>query len=108
MMSPASKARRAIRKEGKMPRVVVTAEVENLEKWEKSFRTHGDLFRQMGVSRMEFATGPGKRVAVCGDTANLDAYMKIFNSPATAEAMASDGVKRETVETFVLDKEVTT
>jgi len=82
--------------------------VENLEKWEKSFRTHTDLFRQMGVSRMEFATGPGNRVAVCGDTANLDAYMKIFNSPATAEAMASDGVKRETVQTFVLDKEVTT
>jgi hypothetical protein len=45
---------------------------------------------------------------VCGDTTNLDAYMKIFNSPATAEAMASDGVKRETVQTFVLDKEVTT
>jgi hypothetical protein len=91
-----------------MPRVIVTAEVENTEKWEKSFRTHGDLFRQMGVSRMEFATGPGNRVAVCGETANLDAYMKIFNSPATAEAMASDGVKRETVQTFVLDKEVTT
>ena len=47
-----------------MPRVVVTAEVENLEKWEKSFRTHGDLFRQMGVSRMEFATGP--RQPSCG------------------------------------------
>ncbi len=31
--------------------------------------------------------------------------MKGMDSPATAEAMASDGVKRETVKVFVLDKE---
>ena len=62
--------------------------------------THGDLFRQMGIARMEFATGPGNRIAVSGETNNLDAYMKIYNSPATAEAMAFDGVKRETVQMF--------
>jgi hypothetical protein len=89
-----------------MPRVVVTAEVESLDKWERGFRTHGDLFRQMGISRMEFATGPGNRIAVSGDTNNLDTYMKIYNSPATAEAMAFDGIKRETVQMFVLDKEL--
>jgi len=55
---------------------------------------------------MEFATGPGNRIAVSGETNNLDAYMKVFNSPATAEAMAFDGVKRETVQMFVLDKEL--
>ena len=37
---------------------------------------------------------------------NLDAFKKAMESPATAEAMAFDGVKRETVKTFVLDKEV--
>ena len=89
-----------------MPRVLVIAEVENLEKWENGFRTHGDLFKQMGVSTMEFGTGEGNRVAVCGETTNMDAYMKVFNSPATAAAMASDGVKRETVQMFVLDKAV--
>jgi hypothetical protein len=31
--------------------------------------------------------------------------MKIIDSPSTAEAMAFDGVKRETVKVFVLDKE---
>ena len=50
------------------------------------------------------ATVTGNRVAVCGETTDLDAYMKIFNSPATADAMAIDGVKRETVQIFVLDK----
>lgn len=89
-----------------MPRIVLTAEVNNLDTWEKGFRTHGELFKQMGVSTMEYATIAGNRVAVCGETADLGAYMKILNSPATAEAMAVDGVKRETVQVFVLDKTV--
>jgi len=32
-------------------------------------------------------------------------YFEVLESKATAEAMAQDGVKRETVKTFVLDKE---
>jgi hypothetical protein len=88
-----------------MPKVLVTADVEDLGKWEKGFRTHGDLFKQMGVSTMEFGA-EGNRVAVCGETSDLDAYMKIFNSPETAAAMANDGVKRETVRVIVLDKSV--
>ena len=90
-----------------MPRVLVVAEVENLDTWEKGFRSHADLFKQMGVRTMEYATVTGNRVAVCGETSDLDAYMKIFNSPATADAMKADGVKRDTVQTFVLDKELT-
>jgi hypothetical protein len=87
-----------------MPRVLITAEVDNLGAWEKGFRTHGALFKQMGVSKMEYATVAANRVAVCGETNDLEAYMKVFDSPATAEAMAADGVKRETVQMFVLDK----
>ena len=89
-----------------MPKVVVTAQIEDPDKWEKGFRTHGDLFRQMAISKMEFATTEGNRIAVSGETTNLDAYMKVFNSQATAEAMALDGIKRETVKMFVLDKEL--
>ena len=88
-----------------MPRVIVLADVNDGAAWEKTFRTHGDLFKQMGVSTMEYAID-GNRVAVCGETSDLEAYMKIMNSPATAEAMAADGVKRETVRTLVLDKAV--
>ena len=60
----------------------------------------------MGVSHMEYGTTEGNRIAVCGETGNLDAYMKVFNSQATADAMAVDGVKRQTVRLFVLDKVV--
>jgi hypothetical protein len=90
-----------------MPKVVVTAQVEDPVKWEESFRTHGDLFRSQSVTKpISFATIEGNHVAVCLEPDDLDTCMKALNSPATAEAMAVDGVKRETVKVFVLDKEL--
>jgi len=89
-----------------MARVVVTAQVEDAVKWEKSFRTHGDLFRSQTVTKpINFAIIEGNMVAVCAEPDNLDTFMKILSSSATADAMAADGVKRETVKVFVLDKE---
>jgi hypothetical protein len=90
-----------------MPKVVVTAQVEDPVKWEKNFKTHGSLFRSQTVTRpVSFATIEGNHVAVCLEPDDLDTCMKILDSPATAEAMAFDGVKRETVKVFVLDKEL--
>ena len=90
-----------------MPKVVITAQVEDLVKWEKGFRTHGNLFRSQTVTKpMHFATVSGNQVAICAEPDNLGTFMKIMDSPATAEAMAFDGVKRETVRIFVLDKEM--
>ncbi len=88
-----------------MTKIVVTAEVEDSAKWEEGFRTHGDLFRSQTVSRVDFATIEGNEVAVCVEPEDLDKFMEIFESPATAEAMAFDGVKRETVKVYVMDKE---
>ena len=90
-----------------MPKVVVTAQVEDPVKWEKNFRTHGALFKSQTVTTpVRFATTDGNHVAVCLEPDDLDTCMKILASPATAEAMAFDGVKKETVKVFVLDKEL--
>ncbi len=90
-----------------MPKVVITAQVEDLVKWEKGFRTHGNLFRSQTVTRpIDFATIAGNEVAVCAEPDDLAAFMRIMDSPAVAEAMANDGVKRETVKMFVLDKQL--
>ena len=35
---------------------------------------------------------------------DLDTFMEVFQSPATADAMKYDGAKRDTVLAFVLDK----
>ena len=85
-------------------RVVIIAEVEDPKKWEKGFRSHADLFRSQTVKKpIDFAI-VGNKVAVCMRPRDLDTFMEIFQSPATADAMKADGVKRETVQTFVLDK----
>ena len=33
-----------------MPKVVITAEVEDTAKWEQGFRSHGDLFRSQTIT----------------------------------------------------------
>jgi hypothetical protein len=89
-----------------MPKVVITAQVEDRVQWERGFRTHGDMFRNQTISKpIDFGTIEGNQVAVCLEPDNLDTFLKNLDSPATAEAMAFDGVKRDTVKVFVLDKE---
>ncbi len=89
-----------------MPKIVVTAQVKDPVKWEEGFRTHGDLFKSQTVTRpINIATIEGNEVAVCFEPDDLDTFLKILDSPATAEAMEFDGVKRETVKVFVLDKQ---
>ncbi len=44
-------------------------------------------------------------VALLAETDNLDVFLEVLGSPATAEAMALDGVNRDTVKLFALDEE---
>ena len=91
-----------------MARIIVTAEVEDLEKWEAGFRTHGDLFKRQTVSTpIGIGSKPGNQVALYMEPENLDAFMELFEAPDTAEAMAFDGVKRDTVRLYVLDRDFT-
>ena len=89
-----------------MPKVVVTAQVEDPVKWEKNFRTTVASSGVKPSTNPEFATVEDNHVAVCLEPDDLDTCMKILDSPATVEAMTFDGVKRETVKVFVLDKEL--
>lgn len=91
-----------------MQRIIVTAQVQDYAKWEKGFRTHGELLRTMSSSRtVRFGTTGDNTVAVYSEVEDVAKYMEILKSDATAQAMASDGVKRDTVKVFVLDKEFT-
>jgi hypothetical protein len=89
-----------------MAKVLIMAHVENSVKWEAGFRSHADLFRTMSITTQEFTTTPNNEVAICSDTSDLPKYMEVLKSQATTDAMSSDGVKRDTVKIFVLDKEV--
>lgn len=88
-----------------MPKVIVTAQVQDPVKWEAGFRTHGDLFRRMKVRDAMHYAIKGNEISVFADTEDLAAFMQVMESQATADAMAFDGVKRETVKLIVFDKE---
>ena len=87
-----------------MATVVVTADVEDAAKWEEGFRTHGNLFRDQTVKKIDFAVTGENQVALSFKVKDLDTYMKLMESDATAQAMNYDGVKRDTVKIYVLDK----
>jgi carotenoid cleavage dioxygenase-like enzyme len=89
-----------------MPKVVLTCQIQDPIKWEAGFRTHGDVFRTYNLQAPVNFSVTGNEVVLCMEPADLGAFKKAMESPATAEAMAFDGVKRETVKMFVLDKEV--
>lgn len=87
-----------------MATVLITCQVEDAEKWEERFRTHGELFRRQTVTNVDIGIRENNRVACVFQVDDLDTYMGILDSPETAEAMENDGVKRETVEISVLDR----
>ncbi len=89
-----------------MPRVIITAQVEDSKKWEELFRTHGDLAREETATAIHFSATDNNEVAIYQEVENLNKYFEVLESAATAEAMAGDGVKRDTVKIFVLDKEL--
>lgn len=86
-------------------RVVVIAGVADTAKWEQGFRTHGDLLSSMSISKSHYAmNNDSNRIAVFNEPESLDQFMNVMESQATADAMEFDGIDRDTVEVFVLDK----
>ncbi len=89
-----------------MARILITAQVEDATEWEKGFRTHGGLFKDQTVTTIDFTATEDNEVGILFEADNLDTYMGLLESPATEEAMKNDGVKRDTVKIFVLDKTI--
>ncbi len=89
-----------------MPKVILIAQVQDPAKWEAGFRTHGDLFQTYTLQAPAQYAVTGNEVAICMEPRDLEAFKRAMESKATADAMAFDGVKRETVKMFVLDKDV--
>ena len=89
-----------------MAKLLVTAEVNDPAQWEKGFRTHGELFKSFGVkSPTLFGKNENNEVAVLQDVDDPGAAVEALNSPENIQAMGADGVKRDTVKAFILDKE---
>jgi len=66
-------------------------------------KIYSELFKRQGVSIAYMGSTDGKSVLSVFDTNDVDEFMRIFNDPATAVAMANDKITGG-VELFVLDE----
>ena len=83
--------------------IAVRAEVESVDHWREKFKTHDDLFKSQGVSLAHMGTANDKTVIAVFKTNDVDKFVRIFNDPATAEAMSEDRITGG-VEMFILDE----
>ncbi len=89
-----------------MPRIIITAQVEDSAKWEQGFRTHGGLFTEYTATAVHFTTTDENEVAILMEVTDANKFLELVESQGTIDAMESDGVKRDSVKISVLDKEV--
>ena len=90
-----------------MAKVIITAQIEDAAKWEEGFRTHGELLRSMTSTVTYFTISKDNELTLYAEPTDVDKFLEVMESPATEEAMAIHGVKRDTVKVSVLDKEFT-
>ena len=83
--------------------IAVRAEVESVDHWREQFKTHDDLFKSQGVTLAHMGTAEDNKVIAVFETNNSDEFLRIFNDPSTAEAMANEKITGG-VELFVLDE----
>jgi hypothetical protein len=89
-----------------MSGVVLTARVRDPAKWEQGFRSHRELFRKNNITMMHYTITRNNDVVLYSETDDIEAYMTMVQSPAIAQAMAEDGVERDSVRIYALDKEL--
>ena len=87
-----------------MATVVITGQVEDSAKWEANFPTHRDVFRSYTATSVRYGTTEDNDVITIWEVKDADTMLSLIDSEETAEAMQSDGVKRETVKVYVVDK----
>jgi hypothetical protein len=90
-----------------MTRIVITAKVLDTEKWEENYRIHAPMLRElMGVTKpVQFSTNAEtNEICLSAEPDDLDHYLETAQSPEIAQAMEMNGVIRETVKLFILDK----
>lgn len=91
-----------------MAKILVIAKCKDQAKWEAGFRSHADFFKTAhGISKaISYGMGEDNYVGTCFETGDVARFMSAISLPETAEAMEGDGLLRDTVKVFVLDKEL--
>ena len=91
-----------------MAKILVTAKCKDQGEWEAGFRTHAEFFKSAyGISKaVSYGMADDNYVGTCFEVDDVAKFMSAIALPQTAEAMEGDGLLRETVKVFVLDKQL--
>ena len=64
------------------------------------------FFKQNNITLIHYTITSNNDVVMYSETDDVDAYERFVQSSATAQAMEEDGVERDTVKVYRLDKEL--
>lgn len=87
-----------------MPKVITVAQVNDVAVWEAAFRSHVELFRKYSLKKQVDYTTNGNEIIVCMEPEDFEVFKAAMASQVNTDAMAADGIKLETVKSYVLDK----
>ena len=73
-----------------MAKLILTAEVEDTEKWEEGFRTHMDLFKSQTITTMVFGIGEDNTVALYQE---IDKPRHVARSAGVTRNRGGDGLR---------------
>jgi hypothetical protein len=83
-----------------MATYVITHEVDDVEHWLRSPKRE-EVFGPMGITVRTFRDADGsKKTALIAEIPDFEAFRKVMESEAAADAMKHDGVKPETLLMF--------
>lgn len=84
-----------------MPTLLIFHEVDDVEHWLRSTKRE-EIFGPLGITVRTF-TDPAKsnRVGLVAEVPDMETFDRIMASPEAAEAMKFDGVRPETILTFI-------
>lgn len=88
-----------------MARIIITAQVEDEKKWLENFPSHKKIFKSYSAKRVRYGVTDGVAGTVW-DVGDAKKMLDSMQAPDTAEAMAADGVIRDTVRVVVLDEKL--
>ena len=92
-----------------MSRIVITAKVKDAVKWEAGYREHAPMLKEkLGVTQpIHFTTNTEtNEICILGEPDNLEKYLEVIQTPEMVEAMEKNGVLRDTVKLYILDKQI--
>ncbi len=87
-----------------MATVIITAQADDLAKWEAGFQTHVDLFRKYTATSVRYGSTDENELAIIWEVQDPDVMLSQLELEETATAMEFDGIRRDTVKVYVVDK----